>query len=75
VRTVKVLNIETPWWSERALAAGFDTETGDPITFAVPKDRGKKIQRQLDAGEPATVRVPALDVLFERGVVGSLFRI
>lgn len=73
MRSVSVELVEVVRWATLALATGVDIESGDRVTFGMPKERAALVQRAIDEGEGPIVEVGPLEILFE-GPLGARSR-
>jgi hypothetical protein len=63
-RVVRVEDVQTPPWSTRALAWGYDVNTGEHVAFAVDVERGGAIRAELEADGEAFYKPTETEVLF-----------
>jgi hypothetical protein len=66
VRGVRVQNVEIVEWMTLAVAVGEDMESGEVVTFAMPKDEASEVLTALERDDPVILEVGSLRVLRAR---------
>jgi hypothetical protein len=56
-RIVRVESVQTPHWSTRAIAWGFDVNDGSHVAFTLPLDRGRDLAAEIEADGEAFYKV------------------
>jgi hypothetical protein len=66
MRSVRVESVEVVPWATLALGSGVDIESGDRVTFGMPKERAALVRQTIDEGALPIVEIGPLEVLFEK---------
>ena len=61
-------SVEVVDWATRAIAIGIDIESGDRVTFALPKAAAALVRRALLDAERPVVEVSPLEILLATSV-------
>jgi hypothetical protein len=65
-RTVCIESIQTPYWSTRPLAWGFDVDDGSHVAFALSREHATELVAELQSDGVAYYKVEDTDVLYAR---------
>ena len=65
-RTVRVESVRLHAFSTRAIAWGYDTESGEHVAFTLESRRGEHLLAELEAEGEAFYKPGDLDILFTR---------
>jgi hypothetical protein len=65
-RIVRVESVQTPHWSTRAIAWGFDVNDGYHVAFTLSLERGRDLAAEIEAAGEAFYRVEDGDILFAK---------